>query len=148
MIRVDLRDTVAGPMEAVFGRLADIDRYPEWRAGGGGIFVTCSQDSAGPVAEATRYTDRTRLGTVHGEVVEFDAPRRIVFHYTARLRGRRVVEGWPGYTLEPEGAGSTLVHHHAEARTYGLMRPLEPLIQRIARHERRSTLQALKRSFQ
>lgn len=148
MIRVDIHDIIRQPVEEVFARLVDIDRYPEWRAGGGGIFLTCSQDSPGPVGEGTRYTDRTRLGTVGGEVVEFDRPRRVVFHYTSRLLGRTTIEGWPGYTLETDGAGGTRLHHHAEARTYGPLRLLEPLIQRVADRERRATVQALKKSFE
>lgn len=147
MIRVDIRERIPGPVEEVFRRLTDIDGYADWRAGSGGIFVTCSQDSPGPVGEGTRYTDRTRLGTVLGEVVEFDPPYRVVFHYTSRLFGRTTIEGWPGYALEPDAAGGTLVHHHAEARTYGPLRLLEPLMQRVADHERRVTVQALKESF-
>lgn len=148
MIRVEIHETIRQPVEEVFRRLTDIDRYPEWRAGKGGIFVTCRKDSPEPVGEGTRYTDRTRLGTVLGEVVEFDPPSRVVFHYTSQLLGRTAIEGWPGYTLEPDAAGGTLVHHRAEARTYGPLRLLEPLIQRVADHERRLTVQALKESFE
>lgn len=148
MIRVDLHAVIPAPVDQVFTRVADIDRYSEWRTGGGGIFLACHQDSPGPVRQGTRYTDRTRLGTVIGEVVEFDRPTRVVFHYRSILLGRTTIEGWPGYTLQADGAGGTLVHHHAEARAYGPMRLLEPLLQRIADLERLRTLQALKRSFE
>lgn len=148
MIQVDIRTTIPAPMEQVFDRLADIDRYGEWRAGGGGIFVASSQDPTGPVRQGMRYTDRTRLGAVRGEVAELHRPRRIIFHYWSRLLGMTLLEGWPGYTLEPDGAGGTLVHHHAEARTYGPVRLLEPLLQRIAEHERSRTVRALERSFE
>lgn len=127
MIRVDVHETIDQPLQEVFGRLADIDGYREWRAGGGGIFLTCTQDSPGPVGEGTQYTDRTRLGMVRGEVVEFDPPSRLIFHYTSRLFGRTTIEGWPGYTLSTGDTGGTLVHHHAEARTYGPLRLLEPV---------------------
>lgn len=148
MIQVDIHETIHQPVEEVFTRLVDIDGYREWRAGGGGIFRTCSQDSPGAVGEGTRYTDRTWLGTVRGEVVEFDRPRRVVFHYTTRMLGRTAMEGWPGYTLESDGAGATEVHHHAEARAYGPFRLMEPLIQRVADRERGATVQALKQSFE
>lgn len=148
MIRVEIHETIRQPVEEVFARLVDIDRYPEWRAGGGGIFLTCSQDSPGAVGEGTRYTDRTRLGTVVGEVAAFDPPRRVVFHYTSRLLGKTAIEGWPGYTLESDGAGGTRLHHHAEARAYGPLRLLEPLIRWVADRERRATVQALKESFE
>lgn len=148
MIRVDIHETIRQPVEEVFGRLTDIDGYREWRAGRGGIFLTCRQDSPGPVGEGTRYTDRTWLGTARGEVVEFDRPWSVIFHYTFRLLGRTTIEGWPGYTLEPDGAGGTRLQHHAEARTYGPLRLLEPLIQLVADRERRATVQALKESFE
>lgn len=148
MIRVEIHETIGRPVEEVFDRLADIDGYREWRVGGGGIFVSCRQDSPGPVVEGTRYTDRTRLGTARGEVVEYDRPSRLVFHYTFRLLGMTTIEGWPGYTLTSYRAGGTLIHHHAEARTRGPLRPLEPLIQRIADRERRATVRALKKSFE
>jgi uncharacterized protein YndB with AHSA1/START domain len=147
VIRVDIHETIRKPVEQVFARLVDIGGYREWRPGGGGIFLTCSQDSPGAVGEGTRYTDRTRLGTVRGEVAVFDPPRRVIFHYTSRLFGRTMIEGWPGYTLESDGAGGTRLHHHAEARTYGPFRLLEPLIQRIANRERAATVRALKESF-
>lgn len=148
MIRVDIHETIRQPVEEVFARLVDIDRYPEWRAGGGGIFLTCSQDTPGSVGAGTRYTDRTRLGTVLGEVAVFEPPRRVIFHYTLRLLGRTTIEGWPGYTLESDGASGTRMHHHAEARTYGPLRLLEPLIQRVADREREATVQSLKESFE
>ena len=64
-----------------------------------GLFVTSSQDSEGPVGVGTTYSDRTRLGTVRGEISVFERPRKVVFHYTARLLGSTVMEGWPGYVL-------------------------------------------------
>ena len=148
MIRVDIRETIPRPMEEVFDRLADIDGYGAWRAGGGGIFLSCTQEDPGPVRPGTRYADRTRLGTVQGEVVELDRPSQVTFHYTLPLLGRTAIEGWPGYTLASDGAGGTIVHHHAEARAYGPLRLLEPLLQRIADRERRATVQALKESFE
>lgn len=148
MIRVDIHETIPAPIERVFDRLADIDGYNEWRAGGGGIFIACRQDGPGPVRLGTRYEDRTRLGTVIGEVTEFDPPTRVVFHYSSRLLGRTTLEGWPGYTLQEAGAGRTLVHHHAEAQAYGPMRLLEPLLQRVAAHERLRTVKALRTSFE
>ncbi len=148
MIEGDMRDTIVAPIHRVFGRLVAIGRYSEWRAGRGGIFLRCRQDSAGPVARGTAYTDRTRLGTARGEVVAFEPPRRIVFHYSARWVGLTVIEGWPGYLLTPAGHDRTVVNHHAEARTLGLLRLFEPVIQRVAEHERRRTMNALKGSFQ
>jgi uncharacterized protein YndB with AHSA1/START domain len=147
VIRVDIHETIDRPIEDVFERIADIRRYPEWMPGTG-LFVTCTQDSAGPVRHGTRYSDKTRLGTVHGEVSAFDRPRKVVFHYSARLLGLTVMEGWPGYALDRKGAGRTRVHHTANGRLYGPFRLLGPLVQRLASRERSRTVGALKQSLE
>lgn len=146
MIEVEIRTTIARPIEQVFEQLVDIPRYPEWMPRGG-LFVTCRKDSAGPVGVGTRYSDVTRLGTVRGEVSEFERPHRVVFHYTARLLGVKVMDGWPGYTLERDGE-ATAVHHRAEGRLVGVFTLLRPLIQRMADAERRRTVAALKASLE
>jgi uncharacterized protein YndB with AHSA1/START domain len=147
MIRVHLERTIHRPIQQVFQHLTDIPRYPEWMPGNS-ILRHCTQDSDGVVGPGTTYTDRTTLGTVQGEVAEFQRPTRVVFHYSARLLGRVVLEGWPGYTLERTGPDTTLVRHDAEARLYGPFRVLQPVVQRIARNERRRTVDALKRSLE
>lgn len=147
MIRVDVDAVIERPIEEVFARLVDIPRYNEWMPEDG-LFVSCTQDSDGPVGVGTAYTDETRLGPVEGEVQVFEPPHEVVFHYTGRLLGLHAIEGWPGYTLEPQGEAATRVHHHAEARLFGPFKVLQPLIQRIARAERRRTVDALERSLE
>lgn len=147
MIRVDIHETIHRSREEVFERLVDIPHYPNWMPRRG-LFVHCTKDSQGPVDVGTAYTDETRLGTVHGEVSVFDRPRRVVFHYTARLLGVRVMEGWPGYFLEEDGESATKVHHRAEGRLYGPFRLLKPWVQRLASRERQRTLAALKESLE
>lgn len=131
MIKVDIEETVDRPIEEVFEQLVDIPRYPEWMPKDG-LFVSCSQDSDGPVGVGTSYTDETRLGPAAGEVSVFEPPKRVVFHYTARLLGMQVIEGWLGYTLERAGESATRVRHHAEARLSGPWRLLRPVFQRMA----------------
>jgi uncharacterized protein YndB with AHSA1/START domain len=147
VIRVEIHETVDRPIEEVFERLIDIDAYPDWMPGDG-LLVTCRQTSEGPMGEGTEYVDTTRLGTVKGEVVEFERPTRVVFHYVAKVFGRTMMHGWPGYTLEPDGQGGTRVHHVAEGRLQGLFKLLHPLIQRCATAERRRTVDALKMSLE
>lgn len=147
MIRVEIHETIERPIDEVFEQLVDIPAYPDWMPDDG-LFVTCTQDSEGPVDVGTPYTDVTRLGTVHGEVTELERPRRVVFRYTARLLGMTAMQGWPGYTLEPDGAGRTGVHHHARAHLYGPFKLLRRLVQRIAEGERQRTLDALKTSLE
>ena len=147
MIRVEIHATIARPIDEVFERLVDIPAYPEWMPDDG-LFVTCTQDSEGPVDVGTRYTDVTRLGTVHGEVTELERPRRVVFRYTAHVFGVTAIQGWPGYTLERDGPGRTRVHHHATAHLHGPFKVLRPLVQRMADAERQRTVDALKASLE
>lgn len=146
MIRVEIDETIDGPIDEVFARLVDIARYPEWMSDDG-LFVTCRQDTDGPVRVGTAYTDVTTLGAVRGKVAALEPPREVVFHYEARLLGMTVLEGWPGYTLEPLTGARTRVHHVAEARLNGPFMLLRPLIRRMARKERRLTVESLRDSF-
>lgn len=147
MIHVEIHASIRRPIEDVFDRLVDIDAYAQWMPTHG-LFVSSTSGSGGPVGAGTTYTDRTRVGTVHGEVVTFEPPRRVVFHYTVRLLGWAAMEGWPGHTLERDGEDRTRVHHLAEGRLYGPARLLRPLIQRLAEGERQRTVDGLKASLE
>lgn len=147
MIRVEIDETIGRPIETVFDRLVDIPGYLAWMPDDG-LFVASTKDSAGPVGAGTRYSDKTRLGTVYGEVSAFARPNKVVFHYTARLFGMTVMEGWPGYVLERDGEAGTRIHHIAEGHLYGLFKLARPLVQRLARRERRRTVDALKKSLE
>lgn len=147
MIQVEINAIIKRPIEEVFEQLVDIPRYPEWMPDNS-LLITCAKDSEGPVGVGTAYSDKTRLGTVRGEVAVFDRPHKVVFHYTARLLGMTVMEGWPGYALERDGEAATRIHHKAEARLYGLFKLAQPLVQRMARNERQRTVDALKESLE
>jgi uncharacterized protein YndB with AHSA1/START domain len=112
MIRVEIEEIIARPIDDVFARLADIGSYPEWMPKTG-LFLTCTQDDEGSVGVGTSYTEKTRLGTIRGEVVSFVRPKRLVFRYVLRLGRKTVMQGSPGYTLEPAGE-STRVHQADE----------------------------------
>ncbi len=147
MIRVEIDETINRPIEDVFDQLVDISGYDEWMPDDG-LFVSCRQDSEGPVGVGTTYSDKTRLGTVQGEISAFDRPNRVVFHYTARLLGMTVMQGWPGYTLERAGEAGTRVHHLAEGHLRGPFKLMQPLVQVMARKERQRTVDALKESLE
>lgn len=147
MVRVEIEETIDRPIEVVFDRLVDIPRYPEWMPKKG-LLITCTQDSKGQVGLGTAYSDKTWLGTARGEVVAFERPNRVVFRYTLRWLGALVMEGRPGYVLESDGEGRTLVHHTAEGHLAGPFKVLRPVVQVIARGERRRTVDALKASLE
>ena len=147
-VEFEIERTVAAPIGEVFARLADIEGHNAWVPGRGSILRGTRQTSPGPVAAGTTYEDRTRMGTMPGEIAELDAPSRIVYHWWDRSSsGTTRMEGWPGYTLEVVGEGETLVRHHVRLRANGIRALGTPVLRIIARRERTATLDALVRSF-
>ena len=86
-----------------------------------------------------------------GEIVEFDAPHTLTYHWWSGSRsGKLKTEGWPGYSLEAADDGTTLVRHHAKLHTYGLYRLATPALRWIARrgaHRHRRCAPGLGRSI-
>lgn len=142
----ELQRTVPAPVDEVFARLADIEGHNDWMPGKRSIHKRSRQTSPGPAGVGTTYVDETAFGKAPGEVLEHDAPRRLVYHWRQTMFGRATAEGWLGYTLEPSDGG-TAVRHDARLQTYGLYRPATPMLRRIAIRERTTTLDALVASF-
>ncbi len=149
VIEFELERTIRAPIEAVFSRLADINGYDEWMPQKGSILRHTRQTSPGEPAEGTTFLDETTYGPTPGEIVEFEAPHTVVFHWWDSTRsGKLKAEGWPGYALQRGPDGTTLVRHHAKMHTYGLYRLATPVFRRIAVKERTATVDALKASFE
>ncbi|MDX1659277.1 MAG: SRPBCC family protein [Nitriliruptorales bacterium] len=145
-VRFETRTTIDGPIEDVFARLTDLDHYGTWMHRTG-LFGGCRQVSDGPVREGTRYVDRSRMGTFHGEVTEFEAPTRVSFVETMRMFGQGAMQARPAYELEPDG-DRTIVHHVAEGEMWGWMRIMKPMAGMMASWERSRVLSSLARSFE
>lgn len=148
VVELEVERTVLAPVEDVFDRLADIMGYSDWMPAKGSILRRTEQTSPGEPSLGTTYVDDTSYGKTPGEIVEFDRPHRLVFHWwDSSRRGGMKLEGWPGYTLTPDGRGMTLVRHHVKLRTYGAYRLATPVLRRLALKERTATVEALKTSF-
>ena len=144
----DLERTVQAPVDEVFARLADITAYGDWMPDKGSILKRTELTSSGEVGLGTRYLDDTSYGPTPGEIVEFEPPRKLVFHWwDSAEKGRVKFEGWPGYSLTADGPGTTVVRHHAKMQTYGIYRLAAPVLKRIAVKERTATVDALIASF-
>jgi uncharacterized protein YndB with AHSA1/START domain len=146
MIRVELNTLIARPTEDVFARLTDFSDYSRWMPKLG-IFLECGQISEGPLGEGTTYYDRGRMGTFRGEIAEFRAPTRVAFRESLKWLGVEVMEARPSYELVPTQAG-TEVRHRAEGRLFGIFGLMEPVVARVARGERKRTVEALKASLE
>jgi uncharacterized protein YndB with AHSA1/START domain len=115
----------------------------------GSILKHTEQTSHGEPSVGTTFLDDTRYGRTPGEIVEYDPPRRVVYHWWDKGRNGKVkTEGWPGYSLEAVDDQATRVRHHARMHAYGVYRFGMPLWRRVAVRERTTTIDALKASFE
>ena len=145
-VRYETRTTIDRPIDDVFARLADVDRYGTWMRRTG-LFRRSGQTSDGPLGLGTAYFDATRMGTFRGEVTRYDPPTRIGFTETLRWFGSELMEARPEYILDADG-DKTTVHHVAEGELFGMMRLMKPLAGLLARSERARTVEALRRSLE
>lgn len=146
MVRVELDTAIARPIDEVFARLTDLSSYARWMPKLD-LFIRSGQSSDGPMGVGTTYFDKGWMGTYRGEVVEFDAPAKVVFREDLRYLGVRVAEAIASYRLVSTDAG-TDVHHTGEGQFFGVFRVMEPAGAWFARGERKRTLNALKESLE
>jgi uncharacterized protein YndB with AHSA1/START domain len=145
-----LERTIAAPIDQVFARLVDIEGHNDWVAADkGSMLKRTRQTSPGEPTVGTTYVDETSQGAMPGEVVELEAPHKVVFHWWDKSKSGKVkFEGWPGYSLQTSGANETVVRHHARMNVYGMYRLAVPVLRRFAVRERTVTVDALKASFE
>ena len=148
-IAFELQRVVNAPADQVFERLADINGHNDWMPAKGSIRKHSEQTSPGAPGRGTTYVDQTSMGTAPGEIEVFEPARRLVYHWWDKTgSGKLKYEGWPGYTLEEQADGTTLVRHDARITTYGIYNLAVPMFRVMARKERTVTLEALVRSFE
>jgi uncharacterized protein YndB with AHSA1/START domain len=148
VIEFELERIVNAPIEEVFARLTDINGHNKWMPKKGSILKRTEQTSPGEPSVGTTFVDDTKYGRTPGEIVEYDPPGRVVYHWWDQGKNGRVrTEGWPGYSLEAVSDDTTRVRHHAEMHAYGIYRLGMPLWRRVAVRERSITIDALQASF-
>jgi uncharacterized protein YndB with AHSA1/START domain len=148
VIEFEVTRIVHADIQDVFVRLADINGHNDWMPKTKSMLRRTRQTSPGPPALGTTYLDETSYGPTPGEIVEFQPPRTLVYHWWDESKaGKLKLEGWPTYRLETSDGSSTLVRHSATLHTYGVYRLATPVLRRIAKKERTVTLAALAASF-
>jgi uncharacterized protein YndB with AHSA1/START domain len=145
----EVERTIQAPIEQVFVRLVDIEGHNEWMPDKGSLRKHSRQTSPGEPAVGTTYEDETSQGTLPGEIVELEAPRKVVYHWWDKSKkGKLKSEGWPGYSLEPAAESGTVVRHQAKLNLYGAYQLAAPIFKRFVVRERTVTIDALKASFE
>ena len=148
-IELELERTIRAPIEQVFARLTDINGHNEWMPKKGSILKHTEQTSQGQPSVGATFVDDTKYGRTPGEIVEYDPPGCVVYHWWDKGKNGKVkTEGWPGYSLEAIDGNTTRVRHHAKMHAYGIYRLGMPLWRRVALRERTITIDALKASFE
>ena len=148
-IEFELERTIQAPIEQVFARLVDIDGHNAWMPRKGSMLKRTRQTSPGEPAVGTTYVDDTSQGVLPGEIVELEAPHKLVFHWWEKSKaGKLRFEGWPGYSLQESTDHATLVRHHARLNVYGAYVLAAPVFRRFAVRERTATIDALTASFE
>jgi uncharacterized protein YndB with AHSA1/START domain len=149
VIEFEVTRIVHADISDVFARLSDINGHNDWMPKTGSMLRRTRQTSPGPPALGTTYRDETTFGPTPGEIVEFQPPHTLVYHWWDKSEaGKLKLEGWPAYRLETSTEGSTLVHHNATLHTHGVYRLATGVLRRIAQKERTVTLEALAASFE
>jgi|GEM_PF-1005373 len=147
-LRFELVRVIPAPIDEVFARLIDFAGYAEWMPATGTILRSTRQTSVGEPSVGTTFVDDTTYGRTPGQIVEFDRPTRVVFHWWDEPRhGWIATEGWPGYALEAVDDATTQVRHFAALRAHGIARVGMPFWRRVALRERSTTIDALQASF-
>ena len=148
-IELDLERTIQAPIDEVFARLVDVEGHNDWMPKKGSMLKHTKQTSPGEPQVGTTYIDETSQGPLPGEILELEAPHRLVHHWWEKSKsGKLKYEGWPSYELEPAGDNSTLVRHHGKLTMYGMYVVMAPIFRRFALKERTVTIDALKASFE
>ncbi|UPG88199.1 SRPBCC family protein [Luteibacter aegosomaticola] len=83
--------TIRARPEAVFDVLVDLHHYSNWLSHSA-VFRGTQAISDGPIAEGTRYTERSPFGTRNGVIVSLQRPSCIAYHQPMALR-----PAWLGY---------------------------------------------------
>ena len=145
-VTIEMDETIARPVEQVFEQATDLAHFSAWMPRRD-IFRQCSHISDQPIHLGTTYVDEGWMGRFDGRVVEYERPARVVYEETLRWFGRTMFVARLTYTFSPTPNG-TLVHHTGESELYGIFRVMRPGVGRMARAERRRTMEALKASLE
>jgi uncharacterized protein YndB with AHSA1/START domain len=147
-IEFELERTIQKPIHEVFARLVDIEGHNDWMPKHSSMLKRTRQTSPGEPTIGTTYVDETSQGALPGEIVDLEAPHKVVFHWWETSKsGKLKFEGWPSYSLQVSENG-TLVRHHAKLNVYGVYRLAAPIFKRFAVRERTVTIDALKASLE
>ena len=146
MIEIELERDIDAPLAEVFARLIDIEGFSTWLPGESAS-RSCTLTFPGSVRVGTTYIDETKDGPMVGEVVELEAPTRVVFQQRLMKLGLAVDTALQTNVLR-EIDGGTRVHHRFNEKLSGPLRIFERFVVRASTQEPNIVFDALKASFE
>jgi uncharacterized protein YndB with AHSA1/START domain len=142
IVEIPLQAEVHCSARGIFEVIADLQGQNRWLAPSTAFRGTVDV-SDNPVRLGSTYREPTPQGVRHGEVTEFEPPRRITFHQPMSLRPFGRIDIVQRYTLEPLGQ-TTLVRREAVVGIPAYLRPAARIILNTTARESERTLTALK----
>jgi carbon monoxide dehydrogenase subunit G len=136
VIRVEHSVQISRSPEDVFGRLADVERVPEWQSSAVEVRADGALSHGSRIFEKRRLMGRELDNEL--EVVAFDPPRRLTL---------RSLAGPVKLTIDHELAavdGGTRLTVVASGKAGSVMKLAEPMIARTAQAELRGDFERLK----
>ena len=133
---------IARPPAAVFDALTRLGAL-RGRIGTSGTYAGTEEVSDDPVRVGSTYVDRTPIGRLHGEVLELEAGRRVVFR---QATARRDLDVRITYEMVRAANGTRLVRTGA-ITTRGWLALVHPIVVWTTRAENRRTMARLKASL-
>jgi uncharacterized protein YndB with AHSA1/START domain len=112
--------------------------------GSSGTYRGTVDVSDDPVRVGSTYVDRTPIGRFHGQVLELEPNRRVVFR---QVTTRNDLDITITYVLEP-AANETRLVRTGEITTRRWLAAVHPIVVRATRAENRRTMDALKASLE
>jgi uncharacterized protein YndB with AHSA1/START domain len=145
MIELAFERTIPASPADVFARLADLVGYQDWLSDDS-TSLGCTLTSAGTIGRGSTYLDRTKMGTMVGEITEHDPPALLEFRQRLTRFGIPVFEATQTNELSACNGG-TLLRHRFKATTFGPFRLMERVAAKQVTAERVRVLGALHQSF-
>jgi len=143
---IHLELSIAAPRATIFAILTDLPAYSTWLPPSSAFKGTTSVSSS-PVGLGTTYLEPGPAGLRKGEIVEFEAPRKVAFHQPMSMKPYFlgiVLDVRVEMNLEEGEGGVTLLKRDVQLGYPWVLWPFKVLVDNEFRRESWRTMELLK----
>ncbi len=148
MIKFELTEHIGKSIKEVFEFITDLSNVSDSLKEEGAIYRGTKQTSEGPIGLGTTYTDKSTLGSMHGEIVKWEPLTRVKFIQKVKLIFFTLLEVRITYTLEESGDKTTKVIRDYEMELYGIFRLMEKKSEVFVKKENERILNVMKKRLE